>query len=88
MVDVGAGLGNPGFSEKVFSLFANWQLGGFVFELGGPFGHSIFKGSGLLHAASFIRHDECSSAVINVPVRERFDLHTSNCATAKFKLRH
>jgi len=49
---MGSGLSDPGSLQQRLTLRTGWKLVGLVFELGGLFGHSFFKGSGLLYSTA------------------------------------
>ncbi|WP_157644307.1 hypothetical protein [Bradyrhizobium sp. WSM2793] len=51
-----AGLSNPGSLKQALTFLASGQVAGPLFELNGLFGHSFFKGAGLLHSFAAISH--------------------------------
>ncbi|MDA9536162.1 hypothetical protein ACM41_07740 [Bradyrhizobium sp. CCBAU 21362] len=47
-----AGLGLPGFADRLLALETRWKRFGFLTETLGLFGKALFKGRGLLEVAS------------------------------------
>ncbi|MCS3725310.1 hypothetical protein FHR88_000335 [Bradyrhizobium betae] len=63
-----ARLGNSDSLKQGLALCSSGEPAGLVSQPFGLFGHSIFKGAGLLHPAALLGHgDRLQSPTINVP---------------------